>query len=115
MNPRILLRIEGAAVLLAACVLYGYLQGSWLWFALLLLTPDISMLGYLLGKRPGAMCYNAIHTYTGPIALGGLLWLLHISFSPLLLIWVAHIGLDRMLGYGLKYESDFRDTHLQRV
>ena len=116
MTPKPLLRIEGAAVLLTACVLYQHLQGSWLWFGVLLLTPDLSMLGYVVNKRLGAVLYNLVHTYTAPLLVGSVLWFCErTGHLWLILIWVAHIGFDRLLGYGLKYETAFKDTHLQRV
>ena len=115
-KPRLLLHIEGAAVLLAACVCYHQARGSWLWFALLFLAPDIFMFGYLANKKVGATIYNLVHVYTAPLLLFLVFWLArHSSYSWLVLIWLAHIGMDRMLGAGLKYETAFKDTHLQRV
>jgi hypothetical protein len=113
MSPRSFLRLEGALVLCAAALGYALLGASWWLFFALLLVPDVFMAGYLFGPRVGALLYNAGHTYALPIVLGaggaGL-------GSPLLgaiaLIWTAHIGLDRALGYGLKHASGFRDTHL---
>ena len=103
-------------MLAAACVLYHELHGRWLWFGLLFLAPDVSMLGYLVNDRLGATIYNLFHTYTTPIALLCLPWLAgQASYAWLAVIWSAHIGFDRMLGYGLKYESAFKDTHLQRT
>ena len=99
-----------------ALLLYWYIGGSWLVFALLLLAPDLSMIGYLGGPNIGATAYNIAHTYLLPAVLvaAGLL-----STSTLLLalgvIWFAHIGMDRAVGYGLKYSSGFRDTHFDRV
>ena len=116
MKPRLLLHIEGAAGLLAACLFYQQLHGSWLRFAVLFLTPDLFMLGYLAGNKVGAFGYNLAHTYTGPLlAFGILRFSGSLSYDWLILIWVAHIGWDRLLGYGLKYETAFKDTHLQRV
>ncbi|MFP4228924.1 MAG: DUF4260 domain-containing protein [Salinivenus sp.] len=110
---RFVLRLEGAIVLLAA--LWGYVQldASWGLFAVLLLAPDISMVGYAWGPRVGAMAYNAVHTYLFPAALAavgvgtGRTWAL-----PVALIAVAHIGMDRAFGYGLKAPTGFHDTHL---
>ncbi|HEV2692394.1 MAG TPA: DUF4260 domain-containing protein [Verrucomicrobiae bacterium] len=112
-NPRLLLQIEGAAVLIGACIFYQRSPGGWLWFALLFLAPDISMFGYVAGKKAGAAIYNLAYSYTAPM----LLWLafMQTSHGWLALIWFAHIGFDRLLGYGLKYETAFKDTHLQRV
>ena len=102
-RPAALLRLEGAAVLLAALLFFRHLEASWWLFALLLLFPDLGALGYLAGRRLGAACYNAMHTLSAP-ALLLLLGLL--TGTPLALaiatIWFAHIGMDRMVGYGLK-------------
>jgi len=115
-HPKIILHTEGAAVLLASCIFYQQARGSWLWFALLFLTPDFSMLGYLANKKLGAAVYNLGHTYLAPLLLWVVPWYLgQTSYVWLDLIWIAHIGFDRMLGYGLKYETGFKDTHFQRV
>lgn len=114
--PRVLLHMEGLAVFAGAIALYARESGSLWLFLLLLLVPDISMVGYLLNKSSGAWVYNIAHTYTTPALLAALAvgidseMLLHIA-----LIWFAHIGMDRMVGYGLKYATDFKDTHLKRV
>jgi hypothetical protein len=114
--PKLLLHLEGLVVLVAACVLYRELGASWIKFAVLFLTPDLLMFGYLFGRKTGARCYNTVHTYIGPILLGLVAYLTsHPALIPYCVIWVAHIGLDRLVGYGLKYESDFKDTHLSRV
>ena len=111
--PRALLRVEGAAALAVAVALYGVRGGNWALFAALLLVPDLSMLGYRAGAAAGAACYNAAHTYLAPIALGGVGLAAGNAAVPLLaLIWAAHIGLDRALGYGLKYPDGFTTTHL---
>jgi hypothetical protein len=111
--PKPLLRLEGLAVLVAAGILYRSLHASWIVFASLFLAPDLFMLGYLFGNRAGARAYNLVHTYTAPVALG---CVAYFTPTPLLfglsLIWAAHIGMDRFLGYGLKYETGFKDTHL---
>lgn len=95
---------------------YAHLGGSWLVFALLFLTPDLSMLGYLVGPRIGAVAYNAGHSHLLPASLAALALVLG-SQTALLgaVIWIAHIGFDRFAGYGLKYGSRFFDTHLGRV
>jgi hypothetical protein len=103
-------------VLIAACSFYAHFHQSWWRFALWILVPDLSMLGYLAGKRVGTVCYNIFHTYSLPLAAFlGAFCLGRWEYGGLLLIWVAHIGADRFLGYGIKYEPAFRDTHLQRV
>lgn len=115
-GPRLLLRVEGALVLGAALLAYAHLGGTWGWFALLFLLPDLSLLGYLAGPRVGAAVYNAGHSHLAPALLVGASLALH---TPTLLlgaaIWAGHIGFDRMLGYGLKYATAFGDTHLGQV
>jgi len=115
-GPRLVLRIEAAVVFVAGLAAYAWQGGSWSWFALLFLLPDLSMLGYLGGPRLGAGLYNAAHSYVAPAALAALALAGHAQF-PLLgaIIWIAHIGLDRLLGYGLKYSTAFGDTHLGRI
>jgi uncharacterized protein DUF4260 len=114
--PRRLLHLEGFAVLVGALALYFDAGYGWLLLVVLFLAPDLSMVGYLGGPRAGALVYNLAHTYAGPIALGlvGVLGDVDLA-TQLALIWLAHIGLDRMLGYGLKYPTGFKDTHLGRV
>jgi hypothetical protein len=113
---RAVLRLEGAAAFAAAVALYGYAGFFWPLFALLFLAPDLAMLAYLIGPKAGALVYNLAHTYALalPLALAGF-YLGSVVASALALIWVAHIGFDRMLGYGLKYASGFGDTHLGRI
>ncbi len=115
-SVRAILRLEGAAAFAAAAALYAHAGLSWPLFTILFLAPDLSMLGYLIGARAGAAAYNVAHTYALALllAVAGFL-----AGEPALLavalIWVAHIGLDRALGFGLKYPSAFGDTHLGRV
>lgn len=113
MYPTILLRLEGIAVFVAALTTYYLLEGSLWLLALLAFAPDLAMVGYLAGARTGSAVYNAAHTYVAPLTLAAVgLWIA----TPLLvlggLVWTAHIGADRALGYGLKYPSGFSDTHL---
>jgi len=114
--PRLLLRLEGAALLIVAVAMFWRRDGSWWLFATLILAPDLSFLGYLAGPRAGAIAYNAAHATLAPLALG-LLGLLAATptATAIALIWLAHIGADRMLGYGLKYAAGFGFTHLGRV
>jgi len=113
---RVVLRLEGAAAFAAAIALYGHDGFSWLAFVLLFLAPDLAMVAYLAGPRAGALAYNFVHTYALPLALAFAGFALGSTVaSALALIWIAHIGFDRMLGYGLKYASGFGDTHLGRM
>jgi hypothetical protein len=113
--PRMVLRLEGAAALAGAAFAYAALGGRWSVFAALFLVPDVSMLGYLAGRRTGAACYNAAHSYLGAAILAALGAASNMHTLPCVAaIWVAHVGFDRLLGYGLKYGTSFGDTHLGR-
>jgi hypothetical protein len=115
-SPRHLLRIEGAAILVTSLLCYQETHSSWIVFAALLLVPDLSLGGYLAGVKIGARVYNLVHTLTGPVVLIGYsVFSMHSWLLPYGLIWTAHIGMDRMLGFGLKYATRFNDTHLQRT
>lgn len=114
LSPRTVLRVEGGAVFLAALAAYVLLLGGPLWLLVVLaLAPDLSMVGYLAGPRVGAAAYNAAHNYLPPLALAGLGGWLGSDLALLgAAVWVGHVGADRAVGYGLKYASGFRDTHL---
>ncbi len=113
---RTVLRLEGLALFAGMTLLYAVWDGSWWVYAILFLAPDLSFLGYLAGPRAGAIVYNAAHSYLAPMALMTAGFVLS---SPLVLsiamIWLAHIGIDRALGYGLKYSVGFGFTHLGRI
>ena len=113
---RFTMQTEGLAIGAAAILIYFRAGFSWQEFALLFLLPDLSMLGYLAGPRVGALAYNAAHSYVGPALLATVgLATSDTLVMPIALIWVAHIGFDRMLGFGLKYGAGFGYTHLGRV
>jgi len=105
------LRLEGLAALLMAVLLYARADYSWLLFAILFLLPDLSFVAYRAGPRVGAMAYNAMHTYAIPLLLAIALLLAGASLA-VPLIWIAHIGMDRALAYGLKNPTGFGSTHL---
>lgn len=114
--PGALLRLEGLVMLLGVIALYNWASGDWLAFILLLLVPDVAMLGYKINARAGAVIYNIAHFYGLPLALGLIAlfggWITGVALA---LIWLAHISMDRALGFGLKYTTDFKDSHLGRV
>jgi hypothetical protein len=114
--PSFLLRIEGVALLAGAITIYAHEEASWLLFALAFFAPDLSMLGFTGGSRLGAGVYNAAHATVIPLALvvAGLV-AGHETALTIGLVWLAHIGFDRVLGYGLKYPEGFKETHLARV
>jgi hypothetical protein len=115
-GPRLLLRLEGVALLAAMVALYAWQSTSWWLFAVLFFAPDLSFAGYLLGSRPGAIVYNTVHTTIVPGALLGIGLVLGQPLAvALAVIWLAHIGFDRALGYGLKYPDGFGFTHLGRI
>ncbi|MBB2965044.1 DUF4260 domain-containing protein [Methylobacterium sp. R2-1] len=108
-----LLRLEGLSVLIAASAAYAWQGGSWWLFAALFFVPDLSMLGYLGGRKAGAMLYNVGHWYVLPLAC--VAWGVSGQATQVLatgLVWAAHIGFDRALGYGLKYGEGFGVSHL---
>jgi uncharacterized protein DUF4260 len=113
---RLLLRLEGLAIAIAALVLFAELDASWWIFAAVILAPDLAFAGYAAGPRVGAATYNLTHNLILPIALGTTGVVADSDpTSAVALVWLAHIGVDRLLGYGLKYATAFRDTYLQRV
>lgn len=113
---RLILRLE-SLLILGGCILVYYQEGySWLFYILLFFLPDVSMTGYLFNKGFGAGLYNLFHTYTIPIILCALSYLISESVLTIIsLVWISHIAMDRLMGYGLKYMSGFKDTHLHRI
>ncbi len=114
--PRVLLRLEGAAVAVAALSIYLHEDYSLLLLAVLALAPDLSAIAFAAGPRAGTIAYDAVHTTSVPVLLGAAGVILPSStLIAVSLIWLLHIGADRAIGYGLKYPSAFKDTHLGRV
>ena len=113
---RRLLRLEGLALFTGMTLLYAVSGGSWWLFAILFLAPDLSFAAYLAGPTAGAFVYNAAHSTLAPLVLMAAGFALASPLMlPVALIWLAHIGIDRALGYGLKYSAGFAFTHLGRV
>jgi Domain of unknown function (DUF4260) len=110
------LRLEGLAVVVLSAVFYARSGASWWIFAALWLVPDLSFLSYLAGPRWGARCYNICHSYMVPAAIILAALVFHRDdVLPFALLWFNHIGLDRLLGYGLKYPTAFGYTHLKHL
>jgi hypothetical protein len=110
------LRLEGAAAFVAGLALYGWLGGPWLIVLPLLLLPDVSAIGYVRGPRLGAFTYNVVHNWALGLAVLGAAFAT--ASAPLAIagaILIAHVGIDRALGYGLKLPTSFQDTHLGRI
>jgi hypothetical protein len=111
--PALILRLEAALAMALSLAAYARIGEGWVLFAVLFLVPDLSMLGYLGGRRIGAAAYNVGHSYLMPATLCAIgLVSGQAMLTSVGLIWVAHIGFDRLLGYGLKYSTAFGHTHL---
>ncbi|MFK7902577.1 MAG: DUF4260 domain-containing protein [Nitratireductor sp.] len=110
------LRLENAVLAIVALVAYHVSGFSWITFAIFILAPDLSMLGYLINAKVGAICYNIAHSWAvaGAIVLVAF-WLKSDVGMMAGLILAAHIGIDRAIGYGLKHFSGFKDTHLGSI
>lgn len=116
MSTELILRAEAVALFVAGVLAYLQLNGPPLWLLPLLLAPDLSMIGYLRGPRLGAITYNLVHNLATALVVFAIGWFG--AIAPLALagaILVAHVGMDRTLGYGLKLPTDFHDTHLGRI
>ncbi|CAH2599867.1 conserved protein of unknown function [Rhodovastum atsumiense] len=112
----VLLRLENLALAVAAVLTFRATGGTWGLFAAVFLLPDLSMVGYLAGPATGAHGYNLAHTYIAPSLLAALGWAAgNIVWLQIALIWGAHIGVDRALGFGLKYTTSFAATHLGQL
>jgi|SRR5690625_1608720 len=111
-----IIHLEGAMIFLAMIYLYGLYGFKWWIFILLLFAPDISMVGYMVNNRIGALVYNLCHTYLISVSLilVGVFFQLDLALI-IGIIWTAHIGMDRLCGFGLKYKTAFKDTHLQKL
>ena len=114
-SPGLLLRVESLVLLVTAIGVYAWHDGSWVLFAVLFLAPDLSFLAFLAGRRLSAAAYNLAHAFILPgvlLAFGAAGSSLAIDLA---LIWGAHIALDRILGYGLRYPEALKETHLGRI
>jgi len=114
--PRLLLRLEGLGLALAAVYTYYRVGANWWLFACLILVPDVSLIAYFGGTRLGAIAYNTVHVTLAPLICAALGFLLpSFDLISVALIWAAHIGIDRAAGFGLKYGAGFGFTHLGRI
>jgi hypothetical protein len=110
------LRLEGLAAFVAGLTLFGVTGGNWLFAIPLILLPDLSAAGYLVGPRLGTATYNLFHNWTlGMVGLAVGLWLAAPAILLVASILIAHVGMDRAVGYGLKLLGSFQDTHLGRM
>lgn len=115
-EPVLFQRLEGLAVFVFFFLMYLFLGYPLLFFVILFFSIDLTMLGYLVDNRVGALIYNLGHSYLLPlIGLALAYWLESPPAFAFMLIWLAHIGLDRAVGFGLKFPTGFGDTHLGKV
>jgi len=113
---RILIKLEEVLMLLLGVYLFSLLDYSWWWFAGLILAPDIGMLGYLMGDKAGAIGYNLFHHKGLAIAIYFIGVYLFLPLLQLIgVILFSHSSLDRVMGYGLKYNKGFKYTHLGEI
>ena len=115
-TPRRWLRVEGATLVAGSLIAYSTTGQAWWLVPLTVLLPDLTMIGYLSGPRLGSYLYNLGHSTPLPAAIAAIGWWQDKSLvTGLGLVWLAHIGLDRLIGYGLKYDDHFQHTHLGRL
>jgi Domain of unknown function (DUF4260) len=111
--PHRWLRIEAATLLAGSLIAYSSTHRSWWLVPVILFLPDLFMVGYLGGAHLGAIAYNLAHNTALPTVVVGLGWWQHQSLALAFgLVWLAHIGMDRLMGFGLKYNDNFQHTHL---
>jgi hypothetical protein len=116
MDPIRTQRIESIFLLAGALWVYTTLHASWWFFGILILAPDLSMLGYLKDPRVGAWLYNLAHSYALPVIAAAIGYGFNLRVVlGCAIIWFAHIAADRALGYGLKLPISFHDTHLGKI
>ena len=112
-KPKLWLRLEGLVLLIATIIAFSGQHQRWWLYPALLLAPDIFMLGYLANTKVGAFFYNLGHSYFAPALVILFSWRADNKLNLAIgIIWLGHIGWDRLLGYGLKYDSTFKHTHL---
>ncbi|NWK84268.1 DUF4260 domain-containing protein [Staphylococcus sp. GSSP0090] len=111
-----LVKLESTFVLILVLSIYAIFDFSFWIFLIFLLAPDLTAIGYVFNKRIGSMVYNVGHMYVLSILVTILyLWAKAPVLLQIALIWLANISIDRTLGYGLKYASDFKITTVQKL
>lgn len=112
-KPKLWLRLDGIVLFTATTFLFAAEHVHWWIYPALLFVPDIFMVGYFFSTRLGAFLYNAGHSYFLPALMIYIAWANHHPMAIAIgLIWLGHVGFDRFFGYGLKYDSSFKETHL---
>ena len=111
-----IIKLEEAALFILGIFLFNRLNFEWWWFLVFILAPDLSMLGYLFGNKSGAFFYNVFHHKGIALLIYGLGYYLVIETIQLAgIILFSHSAMDRIFGYGLKYEKGFKYTHLGEI
>lgn len=109
-------KLEGLVIFAISTVAFYLAGGHFLLYIPLLLSFDVSMIGYLLGPRLGSFVYNLVHNYAvALLALSAFYWIDTSLLLQVGILWVAHVGMDRALGYGLKSAASFKETHLGKI
>lgn len=112
----LIIRTEGLTAFLASLYFYNYFAGSWLLFIALFFAPDISLFGYLRDNKTGSVIYNSVHNYilAFVVIMSGIV-MVNSNLTSIGLILSAHVGMDRFLGFGLKYPAGIKNTHIQKI
>ena len=111
-----IIKLEELGLFILGIYFFSQMEYAWWWFLVLILVPDLSMMGYVFGDKVGALCYNIAH-HRG-IAIVLYLFGIYCSNAETQLagaILFSHSAMDRMLGYGLKYQTGFKYTHLGEI
>lgn len=110
------LKLEELGIFVLSIFFFSQLNFAWWWFPVLLLAPDIGMLGYLFNPKIGAFMYNLFHHRLVAAIIGIIgLSLANPYWQLAAVILFAHIAMDRVVGFGLKYNDDFKHTHLDEL
>ncbi|MEO7978596.1 DUF4260 domain-containing protein [Flavobacterium sp.] len=111
-----IIKLEEIALFILGIYLFSLLSFQWWWFFVLILAPDLSMLGYFFGNKSGAFFYNVFHHKGIALLIYALGCYLNVEIIQLAgIVLFSHSAMDRMFGYGLKYEKGFKYTHLGEI
>lgn len=114
--PRVFLHLEGLVILAGSLILYAHLDFKWIIFFLLLFVPDLPLLFYGIDKRFASIAYNIVHSFIFPLVLMLLSYFNEYQLGlQISLIWLAHIGMDHVFGYGFKYLGQMKENHFSRI
>ncbi|MEO8240175.1 MAG: DUF4260 domain-containing protein [Flavobacterium sp.] len=110
------IKLEELGLFIFGIYLFSFLNYQWWWFLALILAPDLSMFGYTINTKAGAFLYNLFHHRGVAVLFYILGCYLTIEVVQLMgIILFSHAAMDRIFGYGLKYETGFKHTHLGEI